>query len=151
MKPRSISMAIALMFVAAIATAQPRGPQHAVADFLQLSSEQITAWQQIQKDTAAAVQPLAANARDLQTQLDTALKAATPDAAAVGKLAISLHGIREQIRAAQDAAQAKRLAVLNADQKVKFQALESAREFMRQQRGGPGGGRGMRGMAMPHP
>jgi Spy/CpxP family protein refolding chaperone len=148
MKSRSVSIAIvALLFLAAIANAQPmpRGPQHAVAEYLQLTPEQLTSWQQIQKDTVAAVEPLVTKVRDLRSQLDAALKAATPDATAVGKLAISLHATQEQIRAAHDAAKAKRLAVLTADQKTKFEALEAAGAFMRQQRRGAGmGPRAMR-------
>ncbi len=154
MKPRSISIAILALFIAAIAIAQPgpgpRPPQKAVAEYLQLSDQQVTTWQQIQKDTAATVQPLAENARDLHKQIETALEAATPDPAAVGKLAVELHAVQEKIRAAHEAGKAKRVAVLNADQKAKFEAFEAAAAFLRQERRGPGGpGRGMRRGAMP--
>ncbi len=148
MKPRSISIAIVALFIAAIATAQPRPPQKALADYLQLSDQQVTAWQQIQKDTAATVQPLAENAKDLHKQLETALSAASPDPTAVGKLAVSLRAVEDQIRAAHEAAKAKRIGVLNADQKVKFEAFEAAMAFTRPARRGPGGP-GMRRGAMP--
>lgn len=152
MKPRSLSIAILALFLAAIATAQPgpgrRPPQKALAEYLQLSDQQVTAWQQIQKDTAATVQPLAENARDLHKQIGTALKAASPDPAAVGKLAVELHAVEEQIRAAHEAAKAKRVAALNADQKVKLEAFEAASAFLRQERRGPGGP-GMRRGTMP--
>lgn len=136
MNKRWISVAIVVLLAAAVAIAQPgpgRGPK-ALADYLQLSDQQITSWQQIQKDTAAAAKPLAENARDLQKQLHTALQAATPDPTAVGKIAVQLESVRSQIRSAHEAADAKRLAVLNADQKAKFQAFQAAVAFLKEHR-----------------
>ncbi len=132
---RWVLMVIVVMLTAAVAVAQPRGPrdsEKAVADYLQLTPDQATAWQQIQKDTAAAVQPLRDNARSLREQLRTALDAASPDAAAVGALSIQLASVRKQIRAAHEEAKAKRMAVLTADQKTKFEAFEAARGHRRE-------------------
>jgi Spy/CpxP family protein refolding chaperone len=129
--------------VAAVAAAQPAPPQNRqklLADYLQLSDQQIAEWKQIQQDTGAIVKPLADSIRSLEDQLHTALQASTPDANAVGKLVIQIEQTRAQIKAARDAADAKRLATLNADQKVKYQAFQAAVAFLRQQRGphGPG-------------
>jgi Spy/CpxP family protein refolding chaperone len=146
MNKRWISIAIVALLAATVATAQPgpAGPK-ALASYLQLSDQQIASWQQIAKDTAATVKPLAENARDLQQQLRSALQAATPDPTAVGKLAVQLESVRAQIKAAHDAADAKRLAVLNADQKTKYQAFQAAMAFLRQQ--GPRRGQGGAGPA----
>ena len=144
MKRSSVVLAIAALFIAAIASAQPRPepPQKALAEYLQLTDAQITSWQQIQKDAHAAVQPLADKARDLHTQIDTALEAASPDATAVGKLVIALRSTEGQIKAVHDDAKAKRLAVLNAEQKTKLEAFEAAMKFARRDgpRRGPGAG-----------
>ncbi len=131
---KQFAFTILFLFVAGVAAAQPH-PQKLLADYLQLSDQQVTEFQQIQSDTAAVVKPLQATARSLQQQLHDALQAATPDAAAVGKLALQLESVRAQIKAAHDAADTKRLAVLNADQKVKYQAFQAAMAFIGQQRG----------------
>jgi Spy/CpxP family protein refolding chaperone len=131
--------------VAAVAAAQPappkQGPQKLLADYLQLSDQQIAEWNQIQQDTAATVKPLADTIRSLEDQLHAALQAATPDANAVGKLVIQIEQTRAQIHAAQDAADAKRVATLNADQKIKYRAFQAAMQFLEQHRPGrPGPG-----------
>ena len=139
MKNRWIAIAIMATLAASGATAQ-MSPRHAgLPSYLQLTADQIATWQQIQKDTAAAVQPLAANARDLRKQLDTALQSATPDPTTIGNLALSLHSVRQQIRAAREVAQAKRLAVLTTEQRAKFDAFRTAMGFMGQHRRGPNG------------
>lgn len=147
MNRRWISVAIVALLAAAVATAQPApgrpgGPQKMLANYLQLSDQQIASWQQIAKDTQAAVKPLAENARTLQQQLHSAVTAANPDPTAVGKLAVQIEQVRAQIKGAHDAADAKRAAVLNADQKVKYDAFQAAMAFIRQQGRGPGAMRG---------
>ncbi len=142
MKTRCTLVIVATLLMAAMVVAQPAPPARhgggaqALAKYLALTTEQISAWQQIAKDTAATIKPLAENARDLQTQLDTALNVATPDPLAVGKLAVSLHSVRQQIRAAEESAKTKRLALLTADQKVKFEAFQAANAFLHQRRPG---------------
>lgn len=133
---RTILLAIVTLLVAAVAIAQPASPRpgQVVAKYLQLTPDQVSAWQQINKDTAAVVQPLAANARDLRSQLDAALNAATPDPASIGQLAVSLHAVQALIRSARQSAQNQRLAVLNADQRAKFAAFQAAAQFIRQLR-----------------
>ncbi len=125
--------AITLMTGIAFAQAGPQHPprpQAVLAHYLQLTPDQITAWQQIEKDTAAAVKPLAQNERDLQKQVKTALEAPNPDPLAVGKLVVSADALREQIKGLRDAAKSKRLALLTADQKTKFDAFQAAAAFI---------------------
>lgn len=146
MKHRWIPIAVLALFVGAIAMAQmgpgpgPAGPR-ALANYLQLTPDQVTAWQQINKDTQTAVTPLQTNARDLRQQLNTALTGGSPDPAAVGRLAISLHNVQEQVRTLHEDAKSKRLALLTADQKTKLAAFEAAVQFMRQPRRMPMGNR----------
>jgi len=137
---KKLTIGIAALFVAAAAMAQTAPPPappraaKALADYLQLAPDQISAWKQINQDTAAAVRPLAENARDLHAQLQDALNAATPDPAAVGKLALSMHGVQEQIRTLREDAQNKRIALLTPDQRTKFDAFQAAARTIRQPR-----------------
>jgi Spy/CpxP family protein refolding chaperone len=148
MKLKWISMAMIALLTGAVASAQPRrlaGPargQAALADYLQLTTAQIAAWQQIDRESSATLRPLMENARDMQAQLDGAINSASPDPATVGKLALSLHTARDQIRAARDAAKSRRIAVLTPEQKAKFDAMQAAAGFLQQRRRGPAmGGR----------
>lgn len=134
--------AAALLLVAAMATAQPipnaqnpGGGRAVLVAYLQLTPDQIAAWQQIHKDTAAAVKPLATQAHDLRTQLEAAVKAASPDPAAIGKLTLALHSVREKIRATRSDSKDKLLALLTPEQKTKFEAFEAAKAAMRHGRG----------------
>jgi len=70
-----------------------------IADYLQLTPDQITAWRQIDKDTAASVRPL-----------------------------------MEQVRAARQAANQKKAALLTPEQKSKLDAMRAAAAFMRKPR-----------------
>lgn len=138
MRRRWILIAIATLLAAATAMAQPRaqhpGRQKALAEYLQLTPDQVSTWQQVGKETAAAVQPLAANARDLRSRLRDALQAASPDQAAVGALTVQLDAVRKQIHAAREEGKAKRLAVLTPEQKAKLEAFRAARGFARRGR-----------------
>ncbi len=130
-------LAISLLAAGAAIAQMPQNaprPAARLANYLQLTPDQVAAWKQISTDTAAAVKPLAENAQSLQKQLQTALQSTSPDPAAVGKLAIAVHAARDQVKALRDAAKSKREAVLTADQKVKLDAFEAAMAFGRQQR-----------------
>jgi Spy/CpxP family protein refolding chaperone len=140
MKKALIAIVALLAAGAAIAQMTPQHaprPEAALAAYLQLTPDQIATWQQIAKDTAAAVKPLADNEQQLRKQVQTALQASSPDPAAVGKLVVAAGAVRDQIRTLRDAAKAKRLAVLTPDQKVKHDAFEAALIFLRQHRARP--------------
>jgi Spy/CpxP family protein refolding chaperone len=151
MRMRWIAVAAAIVLLTcATAMAQPAplagphpGGARVLAAYLQLTPEQIASWKQINADTAAAVKPLIANARDLEKQLNAAVQAASPDPAAVGKLALSVHSARNQIRAAHEESRSKLVALLTPEQKVRFEAFQAAVEFVRHRPGpAPGGAAG---------
>lgn len=142
MKKSLVSIIAITLFAAGAAIAQmapqnPPRPRAALASYVQLTPDQIATWQQIDKDTAAAVKPLADNARELDKQVHTALQASSPDPAAVGKLVVAADAVRDQIRVLREGAKAKRVAVLTADQKVKYEAFEAALAFLEQRRPRP--------------
>jgi Spy/CpxP family protein refolding chaperone len=137
---RSI-LTLVVLLAAAVAVAQrgpggpgPNGGQIALARYLQLSPDQIASWKQIHTETAEAMKPLAENARGLREQLATALDAASPDSVAVGKLAVSLDAVRDQMKALREESQSKRLALLTPEQKTKFEAFEAAAAFLKHNR-----------------
>jgi Spy/CpxP family protein refolding chaperone len=128
---------VTVLMMAAAVAAQPQRSGKRVADYLQLTPDQVTAWQQIHQDAAATMEPLQENARSLREQLRAALDAPSPDAAAVGALSIQLASVRKEMRAAHEDAKAKRMAVLTPDQKAKLEAFEAARESGRRHRREP--------------
>jgi Domain of Unknown Function (DUF1520). len=131
--------AVVTLLCAAVASAQPGPGMHpmragraaALAEYLQLTPEQITAAKQLHSDEAAAIKPLIQNAQDLRKQLGEAMKATSPDAAAIGKLTLALHSARDQVRTTHEASKAKFVALLTPEQKAKFDAMEAAGGFMR--------------------
>jgi Spy/CpxP family protein refolding chaperone len=140
MKIRMLA-ALSILLVATAALAQPApapppapAPARVLAHYLELTPDQVAAWKQIHTDTATTIEPLAAAARGEQQQLAAALQAATPDPPTVGKLAITLHATREQIRTARADSRTKLMAVLTPEQKVKFEAFEAAAKAMRRGR-----------------
>ncbi|HEV2721299.1 MAG TPA: periplasmic heavy metal sensor [Thermoanaerobaculia bacterium] len=130
MKIRHIAALSLIFAIAAVGLAQTAAPARGawIAKYLELTPDQIAAWKQIHADTAATLRPLAASQRDTRQQLEAALKAPSPDPAAVGKLAIALHATRGQIKAARDDQRAKLVATLTPEQKTKFEALEALKK-----------------------
>ena len=104
---------------------QGRGPK-AVAKLLALTPEQQAGWKKIQGETAAAVKPLREKLQAAQQQLDQQNQAEAPDAAAVGKLTASIRDLQTQIHTLHQQGNEKFVALLNADQKTKFEAFEAA-------------------------
>lgn len=131
MKTRLISVAvIAILAIAATSAAQHQAPgPRVLAAYLQLTPDQIAAWKQIHTDTAAAIEPLATQARELRMQI-----AAATDPSEIGKLTLSLRSVRDQIRTAREASKGKLIAVLTPEQKTKFEAFEAAAKSLRRRR-----------------
>jgi len=133
---KRLSIAILLLLVAASLAAQPAPNAQAargvvLAKYLELTPDQVAAWKQIRTDTAAALRPIGEQARDLRKQLETAMTAANPDAATVGKLTLSLHSLRGQAKTIREASRTKLRDVLTAEQKTKFDAFEAAAKALR--------------------
>jgi len=133
---KRLSIAILLLLVAASLAAQPAPNAQAargavLAKYLELTPDQVAAWKQIRTDTAAALRTIGEQRRDLRKQLETAMTAATPDAATVGKLTLSLHALRGEAKTIREASRTKLRDVLTAEQKTKFDAFEAAAKALR--------------------
>lgn len=125
----SLVTAMAASAVAQPAPPPPGGPRHDVlAEYLQLTADQKTAWANARKDFETAVQPLHDKEKATHEQIDAALAAATPDPTAIGNLMLSMRAIHEQIKAAHDALEQKLASVLTPEQKAKFDAFNAARK-----------------------
>ena len=117
---KRISIA-ALVLIAAGAFAQgrppaPGGERDPLAAYLSLTPEQRAAWQSIQSDLRASTESLREQER----------------------------AIGDQLRAAREDADAKLVALLTPEQKLKFAAFHAAVEFLKERRPGPGGPGGPR-------
>ena len=115
----------------------------ALAQYLGLTDAQKTEWQNLREATKTTVQPLMEQGRSIRDQIHTALQDGNADPTAVGKLVVQKYQIGQQIRAAHDKLQADLKATLTADQQVKFDAFNAARQAMGRGPGrGPGPGPG---------
>ena len=106
-----------------------------LADYLQLTAEQRTAWQTAHQDFDTATQALRDQEKALHDQLDTALQGTDP--CAIGKLILQIRSTDDQMKAAHDALEQKLVSVLTPEQKVKFDAFKFAVAFLSHQ-GPPG-------------
>jgi len=105
-----------------------------IAAYLHLSDEQRRQARDILVSRRDAVRPLAERQRDLRSQLDVMLDDPQADAAALGRLVQQLHAGRQQLRAARDETRGKLSTLLDADQKAKFDQLQSVLDGLREAR-----------------
>jgi Spy/CpxP family protein refolding chaperone len=151
-KPFLLAALAALVVVSALALpvlaaqgAHPGPAQNAAADgpgpvarflaklalYLDLDDGQKAQAMQIFQDAHTQAEPIRQADQDLAQQLRDALGADSPDPAAVGALAISIHGNREQLRAIHDAAESDFRAILSDAQRTRLDDLHDARRIFR--------------------
>jgi Spy/CpxP family protein refolding chaperone len=99
------------------------------ATFLGLNAEQKAVFDAATQEFETTQQSLQAKQHDLEKQLHDLLATGTTDATAVGTLVLQQHAIGDQVKAAHNTCEQKILAVLNADQKVKAEALHAAMQL----------------------
>jgi Spy/CpxP family protein refolding chaperone len=107
----------------------PNDPVRAVADYLALTQEQADAWRALMENLKAQQRPLGDQVRVLEEQLRAALQAPAPDPAAVGALVIQIQGVRDQMRANEEAYRAAFEGLLDEAQKQKLYVLRAASEL----------------------
>ena len=100
--------------------------QHEVATFLGLDESQVTAWDELIEARVETVEGLQAQIEPLEEQLVALLAQPTPDAAAVGALVIQIKGLRDQVRAANEAYQDGFEGLLTEEQSGKLGAVRRA-------------------------
>lgn len=151
---RALILTTLLTALAVTAAAQPGPPpprRDVLADYLQLSDAQKSAWQSARSELEATVKPLREQQRAAHEQIETLMASANPDEGAIGKLMTTIKQLGDQIKAAHDALETKLGATLTTEQKTKFEAFQAAREFLQQHGPRPEGGPGPRPGARPGP
>jgi Spy/CpxP family protein refolding chaperone len=137
MKRFLIPYTILMSIVALTATAseEPRERSRSegeLAQYLQLTPAQQTAWQNARSEFRAIAQPLFAKRQELGEQAETALKDKTADACTVGSLMVASQAVSDQIRAARETLTQKMQSVLTPDQKTKYEAFAAAERHGRE-------------------
>jgi len=138
---------VAALALATAAAAQPQerpinGPRGrggpGGARYLDLTDGQKAQIDELRQAQRPQMQELAQKLRESQKRLHEALEASSPDAAAIGEIALEGHELQKQMRKLHEDADAAVRALLTPEQQVKFDALQS----LRRERGpmGPMGG-----------
>ena len=139
-------IAILILLAATVAFAAPQGrrmqgpgprggallPPPAFAEFLGLSAAQTEQVRTLRETERATVQPLAAQVRANQQQIEDALAAG--NSARAGELVLANYKLRAQIKAAHDSFRTAFEALLDAGQKAKFAVYEEIVELRREAR-----------------
>lgn len=130
-----LALVVALLPAAAFARPGhgPRGGEHGrrgllpPPGFLDLTAEQRAAAREIFESARDAAEPKRDALRDLHDQLRTALEADAPEPAAVGALVIQLDGVRDELKATFEGAQASFVALLTDEQRQRYEAFRELR------------------------
>jgi Spy/CpxP family protein refolding chaperone len=102
----------------------PRGARHGrLVEYLGLSEEQQATWMSLREQHRTEMEPLRREGRELHARLRAAMKAESPDPAAVGAAVLALKQHREKTEDARAAFRTRLAGVLNDEQKAKFEAL----------------------------
>lgn len=104
----------------------PQGNVAALRQYLGLSDDQL---QQIQTSRDAgrdSAQGVSEQLRAKESEMGALLQSGTPDAGAVGKLALDIDSLRSQMKQLADAGRQNLLSILSPGQIAKLQSLEEA-------------------------
>lgn len=118
----------------------PGGMMGRAARVLQLTDEQKAAFRKTMEQQRPQMQALHQQMSENRTKLKELLDGGNPDPAAVGKLVIQEHQLREQGKAQREQAQQALRALLTPEQQAKFDVLEQMKPGPGDMGpGGPGG------------
>ncbi|MFL6196406.1 MAG: Spy/CpxP family protein refolding chaperone [Thermoanaerobaculia bacterium] len=115
----------------------PRDPEsilhnpRALARYLKLTPDQVTATQKLFDELRATVEPLRKAQEGLRDDLRDELEAASPNACTVGQAALAVHANQERIKDAFEAFDTKFSALLTPEQLAKYEALKEAARALR--------------------
>ncbi len=116
------------------------------ASYLDLTADQEAAVEQLKTATEAQIKASMESQRADREELRTLLESSNPDAATVGNLTIQMHQGRQAVKTILQTAEQSFIALLNDEQKTKYEAFrelrQDRRENRQEHRGGRGHGRG---------
>ena len=122
---RLMMIAVALSVPVAMAAQEPP-PIAVVANVLSLSEEQVHALGDFLQARGEAVHPAAEELHRHQQALEQQLQAADPDAATVGRLAIEMKRLQEQIQHALEESNKALDGILNEEQRTRLEQIRGA-------------------------
>jgi uncharacterized membrane protein len=122
----SAAFLVAIVFVAPVFAQQPPDPVAVVAQVLQLSSDQITAWTTILHARQTSIEPLLQQAQMQQQAVAQALGSANPDPMTVGQAVVALHALEVQISALNGQSAGDFEKILSADQLQRLNGIRGA-------------------------
>lgn len=96
-----------------------------LVESLNLSAEQKTSLDALNKEMFTNMKPLMGQMRTLHEQIETASATTNPDACSIGALAIQEHGLHAQMETIRKTAEAKFVGTLGGDQKTAYDKFTS--------------------------
>lgn len=114
---------VALLLAATPVLADPPQPVIIVAQVLNLSPDQVTAFAGILQQRQTAIQPLIEQLQAKQQSIGQLLGAATPDPLAIGQTLIDIHALQLQVAAANAASAKQFEQILTPDQLQRLNAI----------------------------
>jgi Spy/CpxP family protein refolding chaperone len=109
--------------------------------FLELTDDQVAAWENIQAGNRAAREQAMTQMRSIREEIHAQLQGGSPDAATLGNLMIESHELGLQARAVREAARQDFSELLTGQQQDKFNLVNEYHESCRGSGGGKGHGR----------
>jgi hypothetical protein len=122
---RTLMIAVAVAFPIALMAQEPP-PIAIVAHVLSLSDDQIHALGEFLQARGEALRPAAEELQKHQQALAEQLNAADPDAATVGRLAIEMKRLQEQMQHALEDSNKALDGILNDEQRTRLEQIRGA-------------------------
>lgn len=122
---RLLMIAVAMAFPAAMMAQEPP-PIAVVAHVLSLSDDQVHALAEFLQARGEALRPAAEELQRHQKALEEQLNAADPDAATVGRLAIEMKRLQEQVQHALEESNKALNDILNDEQRTRLEQIRGA-------------------------
>jgi Spy/CpxP family protein refolding chaperone len=108
----------------------PVPPMALVARFFELTPDQLEQLKALAEARKDAIEPLSKQVAEEEKALQDLITSSTPDAAAVGKLVLAIHQLREQIGVAQKQMIIGFEGILTTEQLNKLNALRRANHLL---------------------
>ena len=122
---RVLMIAVAVTIPITLAAQEPP-PIAVVAQVLSLSDDQIHALAEFLQARGEALRPAAEELQRHQQAIEQQLQSADPDAATVGRLAIEMRRLQEQIQHALEESNKALDDILNAEQRTRLEQIRGA-------------------------
>ena len=122
---RSLMIAVAVIFPIALMAQEPP-PIAIVAHVLSLSADQIHALGELLQARGEALRPAAEELQKHQKALEEQLNASDPDAATIGRLAIEMKKLQEQVQKTLEESNKALDGILNEEQRTRLEQIRGA-------------------------